>query len=57
VQLEDMRVSVKGDTAQVVMRQKYMNEQGGGSTGRKTLSLTLRDGAWLITQEDWSALP
>jgi len=57
VQLEDMRVSVKGDTAQVVMRQKYMNEQGGGSTGRKTLSLTLRDGAWLITQEDWGALP
>ena len=56
VLLEDMRVSVKDDTAQVVMRQKYTNEQGNGSIGRKTLSLTLRDGAWLITQEDWSAL-
>jgi ketosteroid isomerase-like protein len=57
VQLEDIRVSVKGDTAQVVMRQKYVNEKGNGSIGRKTLALSLRDGAWLITQEDWSALP
>ena len=57
VLLEDMRVSVKGDTAQVVMRQRYTDEKGNGDIGRKTLSLILRDGAWLITQEDWSALP
>jgi murein L,D-transpeptidase YafK len=57
VLLEDMRVSVKGDTARVVMRQEYTDEKGNGDTGRKTLSLTLKDGAWLITQEDWSVLP
>jgi ketosteroid isomerase-like protein len=57
VLLEDMRVNVKNDTAQVVMRQKYADEKGNGDIGRKTLALTLRDGAWLITQEDWSALP
>jgi murein L,D-transpeptidase YafK len=56
VLLEDMRVSVQGDTARVVMRQEYADEKGNGDTGRKTLSLALRDGAWLITQEDWSAL-
>jgi ketosteroid isomerase-like protein len=56
VLLEDMRVSVKGDTARVVMRQEYADEKGNGDTGRKTLSLTLKDGAWLITQEDWSPL-
>jgi len=57
VLLEDMRVSVKGDTARVVMRQEYADEKGNGDIGRKTLSLTLKDGAWLITQEDWSSLP
>ena len=57
VLLEDIRVSVKGDAAQVVMRQRYTDESGNGDFGRKTLSFILKDGAWLITQEEWSALP
>jgi ketosteroid isomerase-like protein len=57
VLLEDMRVTVDADTARVVMRQTYTDENGSGDIGRKTLSLISKDGAWLITQEDWSALP
>ena len=55
--LEDMRVTVKGQTARVVMRQEYTDEKGSGDIGRKTLSFIFKDGAWLITQEDWSSLP
>ena len=57
VVLEDLRVTAKGNSAQVSMRQVYADTNGKGDTGLKTLTLDLKDGAWLIKQEDWSALP
>ena len=57
VVLEDLRVTAKGNSAQVSMRQVYADARGKGDTGLKTLILDLKDGAWLIKQEDWSALP
>lgn len=56
VTLTDARVTVKGDSALVVLRQEYADEQGNGDIGKKTISFVYTGGAWLITQEEWSSL-
>ena len=50
VSLDDVRVSVQGDTATVRFRQRYKSGSFKATTG-KTLGMVQRDGQWLIQQE------
>lgn len=50
VALEDVRVSIQGDTATVRFRQRYKSGSFKATTG-KTLDMVLRDGHWRIQQE------
>lgn len=57
VHLENIRVKVQNGVATAKMRQDYRDGKGGGDSGLKTLTFEKKNGAWLITREDWSPLP
>jgi murein L,D-transpeptidase YafK len=57
VELTDLKISVEGNTATAVMRQKYADARGGNDKGLKTLVWRLSGNVWLITKETWSADP
>lgn len=57
VKLNDIQVSVQGDTATARMMQEYSSSAGHTDIGYKTLTLKKTDGLWRITREDWKAQP
>ncbi len=57
VRLSDLRISLQGKKICADMRQDYSDSKAQGDTGIKTVILENINGVWLITQEDWRALP
>jgi murein L,D-transpeptidase YafK len=57
VDLTDIRISLDGNTATAIMRQRYSDAQGRGDKGIKTLVWEKSGQMWRIIKETWSPEP